>query len=79
MGVARRRIQTRKKKKADQIGNVTLVSSDSFSHRTTEFTGMCIAVVRGGKIVEAWNNFDFLAMYSQLGVLDKVGQSQFQA
>lgn len=46
------------------------------THKTTEFTGMCIAVVRGGKIVEAWNNFDFLAMYSQLGVLDKLSQSQ---
>jgi len=43
--------------------------------KTTEFTGMCIGVVRGGKIVEAWNNFDFLAMYSQLGVLDKLSQT----
>ena len=40
--------------------------------KTTEFTRMCIAVVREGKIVEAWNNFDFLAMYSQLGGLDKL-------
>lgn len=40
---------------------------------------MCVAIVRGGKIGEAWNNFDFLAMYSQLGVLDKLNQSQFQA
>jgi steroid delta-isomerase-like uncharacterized protein len=44
--------------------------------KTMEFTGMGIALVSGGKIVEAWNNFDFLTMYSQLGVLDKLSQSQ---
>ncbi len=35
----------------------------------TEFTGMCIVRVQGGKIVEGWNNFDFLAMHTQLGTL----------
>ncbi|HEX7957333.1 MAG TPA: ester cyclase [Pyrinomonadaceae bacterium] len=34
-----------------------------------EFTGMTFARVRGGKIVEAWNNFDFMSMYRQLGAL----------
>jgi len=33
-----------------------------------EFTGMTITRVRDGKIVEAWNNFDFMRMYKQLGV-----------
>ena len=33
-----------------------------------EFTGMTIVRVKDGKIVEAWNNFDFLAMYQQLGL-----------
>ena len=32
------------------------------------FTGMCIARVKDGKIVEGWNNFDFLSMYQQLGI-----------
>ena len=39
------------------------------THQPTEFTGMTIARVRGGKIVEAWNNFDFMSMHQQLGAL----------
>ena len=39
------------------------------TERPVEFTGMTIARVSGGKIVEAWNNFDFMSMYGQLGAL----------
>ena len=39
------------------------------TRRPVEFTGMTFARVRGGKIVEAWNNFDFMSMFEQLGVL----------
>jgi steroid delta-isomerase-like uncharacterized protein len=39
------------------------------THQPTEFTGITIARVRGGKIVEAWNNFDFMSMHQQLGAL----------
>ncbi|HEX8720870.1 MAG TPA: ester cyclase [Pyrinomonadaceae bacterium] len=39
------------------------------TRRPVEFTGMTFARVRGGKIVEAWNNFDFMSMYGQLGAL----------
>ena len=35
----------------------------------TTFTGMCIARVKNGQFVEAWNNFDFLTMHTQLGTL----------
>jgi len=35
-----------------------------------EFTGLAIIKVRDGKIIEAWNNFDFMSMYQQLGVLN---------
>jgi predicted ester cyclase len=31
------------------------------------FTGVAIARVRDGQIVEGWNNFDFLSMYQQIG------------
>ena len=34
-----------------------------------EFTGICIVRIRDGQIVEAWNNFDFMTMYQQLGAL----------
>ena len=37
--------------------------------REVEFTGIAIVRVSGGKIVEAWNNFDFMSMFRQLGVL----------
>jgi len=39
------------------------------THTPVEFTGMTITRIRDGKIVEAWNNFDFLKMYRQLGTL----------
>jgi predicted ester cyclase len=31
------------------------------------FTGICMVKVTDGKIAEAWNNYDFLNMYQQLG------------
>ena len=34
-----------------------------------EFTGLTIVKIRDGKIVEAWNEFDFMKMYSQIGAL----------
>lgn len=33
-----------------------------------DFTGMTITRIKDGKIIEAWNNFDFMKMYRQLGV-----------
>jgi steroid delta-isomerase-like uncharacterized protein len=36
---------------------------------TAEFDGIAIARVRDGKFVEAWNNFDFMKMYRQLGAM----------
>jgi steroid delta-isomerase-like uncharacterized protein len=47
--------------------------SDSLGFAATEqpveFTGVTIVRIANGKIVEAWNNFDFMAMYQQLGAL----------
>lgn len=34
-----------------------------------QFEGIAIVRIRDGKIIEAWNQFDFLAMNKQLGVL----------
>jgi steroid delta-isomerase-like uncharacterized protein len=36
--------------------------------KPVKFTGMCLARIRDGRIEEAWNNFDFLSFYQQLGV-----------
>jgi len=34
-----------------------------------EFTGITITRIKDAKIVEAWNNFDFMKMYRQLGAI----------
>jgi steroid delta-isomerase-like uncharacterized protein len=34
-----------------------------------DFTGMCMARIGNGKIMEAWNNFDFMDLYRQVGLL----------
>ena len=48
-------------------------SGDSLGFAATnapvEFTGIAIVRVRDGKIVEAWNNFDFMTLYKQLGTI----------
>lgn len=39
------------------------------TNQPIEFTGMTIVKIENGKIVEAWNEFDFMKMYSQVGAL----------
>jgi predicted ester cyclase len=39
------------------------------TNQPVEFTGVCILRVKDGKIVEAWNEFNFMTMYQQLGAL----------
>ena len=41
------------------------------THRETgkqvKFSGLCLARIEDGKIAEAWNHYDFMNMYQQLG------------
>ena len=39
------------------------------THNPIEITGIAIVTVKDGKIVEAWNNFDFMTLYKQLGAI----------
>lgn len=39
------------------------------SDAAVDFTGMVMLRVKDGKVVEAWNNFDFLRMNKQIGAL----------
>lgn len=45
---------------------VTLTHKES--GKKAAFAGICMAKFKEGKIVEAWNCFDFLGMNSQLGL-----------
>src|SRR5947209_10063838 len=39
------------------------------TQQPVEFTGMTIVRILDGKIVEAWNNFDVMTVFQQLGAL----------
>ncbi len=39
------------------------------TRKSIEFTGIAIVRIRDGQIVEAWNNFDFMSMFQQLGAI----------
>ena len=43
------------------------VSANHVKGHHTFFTGLCIIKVKDSKLIESWNNFDFLKMYQQLG------------
>ena len=40
--------------------------------RAVKMNGICVARIKEGKIVEAWNNFDFLGLYQQLGAVKQI-------
>jgi steroid delta-isomerase-like uncharacterized protein len=39
------------------------------TNQPIEFTGLVFVKIKDGRIVEAWNEFDFMKMYSQVGAL----------
>jgi steroid delta-isomerase-like uncharacterized protein len=39
------------------------------THQPVQFTGITILRIKDGKIVEAWNNFDFQGLSKQIGAL----------
>jgi predicted ester cyclase len=43
------------------------VSAKHVKGNNVSFAGLCVGKYRNGKLVEGWNNFDFLKMYQQLG------------
>ena len=44
---------------------VTAIHTES--KKAVKFSGMCMVKIADGKITEAWNNYDFLNLYQQLG------------
>jgi predicted ester cyclase len=43
------------------------VTGRNISGKEVNFSGLCVARFKDGKLVEGWNHFDFLKMYQQLG------------
>jgi len=56
------RCSVRGKHAGDSLGFVA-------TQAPVEFTGITITRMKDGKIIEAWNNFDFMKMYKQLGAI----------
>ena len=50
-----------------ESARTTVTAVDAASRKKVKFTGICMVKVSNGKIAEAWNNYDFLNMYQQLG------------
>lgn len=56
------RCSVRAKHEGDFLGSVA-------SQSPVEFTGIAIVRIENGKIVEAWNNFDFMTLHKQVGLI----------
>ena len=56
------RCSVRAKHTGDHLGVVA-------SNAPVDFTGISIVRIKDGKIVEAWNNFDFMRMNKQIGAI----------
>ena len=56
------RCSVRAKHEGDFLGKAATQSP-------VEFTGIAIVRIDNGKIVEAWNNFDFMTLHKQVGLL----------
>jgi predicted ester cyclase len=50
-----------------ETGLCKVTATDTASGTDVEFSGLCMVRIVDGKIAEAWNQFDFLKMYQQLG------------
>ena len=44
-----------------------IVDASTAGGQKVQFTGMTCVKIENGKIIEGWNNFDFMKMYQQLG------------
>lgn len=50
-----------------EAARTSVTAIHSGSGKEVTFSGMCMVRVADGKIAEAWNNYDFLDLYQQLG------------
>ena len=50
-----------------ESARTTVSAIHTASGKQVTFSGMCMVKIVQGKIAEAWNNYDFLNLYQQLG------------
>ncbi|NEU07617.1 ester cyclase [Flavihumibacter sp. R14] len=50
-----------------ESARTTVSAIHTESGKQVSFAGMCMVRIVNGKIGEAWNNYDFLGLYQQLG------------
>jgi predicted ester cyclase len=51
----------------NEVARCTVEGKHASSGKDVRFSGLCMVRKQDGKIVQAWNNFDFLTMYQQIG------------
>ena len=50
-----------------QTARTTVSAIHTETGKDVKFMGMCMIKIEDGKIAQAWNNYDFLNLYQQLG------------
>jgi predicted ester cyclase len=50
-----------------ESARTTIYATHTESGKNVTFSGICMVRVKDEKIAEAWNNYDFLELYQQLG------------
>ncbi|GAB4036930.1 ester cyclase [Spirosoma gilvum] len=51
-----------------ESARTTVHAIHTASDKPVTFPGICMVRVEDGKIAEAWNSYDFLSMYQQIGM-----------
>ena len=51
-----------------EVALCSVTATDIATNKAVSFGGLCMAQIRDGKIAQAWNHYDFLKMYQQLGM-----------
>jgi predicted ester cyclase len=50
-----------------ECARTVIYATHTASNKSVVVPGICMVKVESGKIAQAWNNYDFMAMYEQLG------------
>ncbi|UFH53646.1 ester cyclase [Spirosoma sp. KNUC1025] len=51
-----------------EVARTTVYATHTETGKKVSFPGLCMARIENGKIAEAWNSYDFLNLYQQIGM-----------